>query len=243
MRTRIDLDQFIVKSAEKTSSHPAPDSSQFRLAPLFRELDHDTLTQIAAHARWRHIEAGDTLFAQGDAGKHFFLVKSGAVKLYLLSDNGQEHTLEIIGRERMFAEAVMFMGGNYPVYASALESGRLIAFDSVHFHRLLQDNSRLCLSLLAAMSRQMHALVADIDRLSLQSGARRLAQYLLAQPAHTHDNRRVLQLPASKQAIASLLDIRPETLSRIFSRMAEDGLIRVDNDTVIILAVNQLNQI
>lgn len=237
------MDQFILKSTEKISLSNALDTSQFRLAPLFRELDHPTLTQIATRARWRHIEVGESLFAQGEVGKHFFLVKSGSVKLYLLSDNGQEHTLEIIGRERMFAEAVMFMGGNYPVYASALESSQLIAFDSVHFHRLLQDNSRLCLRLLASMSRQLHTLVADIDRISLQSGARRLAQYLLAQPAHTHDNRRVLQLSVSKQAIASLLDIRPETLSRIFSRMTEDGLICVDNDTVTILMVNQLNQI
>jgi CRP-like cAMP-binding protein len=234
--------KIATKSAVKTSSKIALDTSQFRLVPLFRDIEHTTLADIATHARWRDIDAGETLFSQGDAGKHFFLVKSGAVKLYLLSENGQEHILEIISRERTFAEAVMFMGGNYPVYASALENTRLIAFDSTHFRRLLQDNPRLCLSLLAAMSRQLHALVADIDRISLQSGTQRLTQYLLAQPAHTHDNRRVLQLPASKQAIASLLDIRPETLSRIFSRLTEEGLLRVEGDTVTILAVNRLNQ-
>ena len=234
--------KITANAAVKTGSKIALDTSQFRLVPLFRDIEHTTLTDIAAHARWRNINAGETLFSQGDAGKHFFLIKSGTVKLYLLSENGQEHTLEIIGRERTFAEAVMFMGGNYPVYASALENSRLIAFDSTHFRRLLQDNPRLCLSLLAAMSRQLHALVADIDRISLQSGTQRLTQYLLAQPAHTHDNRRVLQLPASKQAIASLLDIRPETLSRIFSRLTEEGLLQVEGDTVTILAVNRLNQ-
>ncbi len=210
------------------------------MAPLFRELDRDTLAQIAEHARWRELDGNETLFAQGDSGKHFFLVKSGAVKLYLLSEDGQEHTLEIIGREGLFAEAVMFMGGNYPEYASTLAPSRLIAFDSAFFRHLLQDRPKLCLSLLAALSRQLHALVADIDRVTLQSGTRRLAQYLLLQPAHVMAGERVVQLPVSKQAIASLLDIRPETLSRVFARLADQGLIRVQGDAVVLVSVKQL---
>ena len=222
---------------------PHPDVSQFRLAHLFRDLDRDVLAQLALHSRWRMLEAAEPLFSQGEEGRSFFLLKSGAVRLYLLSENGQEHTLELIGREQIFAEAVMFMGGSYPVHAQALETSRLIAFDSAFFHGLLLERPRLCLNLLASMSRQLHGLVQDIDRITLQQGARRLAQYLLAQPGILQQTGRVIQLPASKQAIASLLDIRPETLSRLLARFIEDGLIQVDASAIRLLQPEQLKRI
>ncbi|MDR3391621.1 MAG: Crp/Fnr family transcriptional regulator [Sulfuriferula sp.] len=220
-----------------------PDIKDFRLAHLFRDLDRDVLTHIARHATWREFNAGETLFAKGDTGKYFFLVKSGAVKLFLLSEDGEEHIMELIGREQLFAEAVMFMGGSYPVSAAALEQTRLIAFDARFFASLLRDNSGLCLTLLAAMSRQMHTLVAEIDRLTLQSSTRRLAQYLLAQLARKENSTWVVPLPASKQNIASLLDIRPETLSRILARLADDGLIAVHADSIAILQPALLDQV
>ncbi len=220
-----------------------PEISQFRLLPLFRELDRDTLAQIAAHAHWRELASGEALFSQGQAGTHFYLVKSGTIKLYLLSADGQEHVLEMIGREGLFAEAIMFTGGNYPVHAAALEPSRLVAFESASFRQLLQERPKLCMGMLAALSRQLHSLIADIDRVTLQHGSRRLAQYLLAQPSRSTGSERVVQLPASKQAIASLLDIRPETLSRMFAQLTDQGLIRVQGDAIVVLSAKRLKQI
>jgi CRP/FNR family transcriptional regulator, dissimilatory nitrate respiration regulator len=220
-----------------------PDIKDFRLLHLFRDLERDTLAQIARHAVWRELEAGETLFVQDDKGKHFFLVKSGTIKLFLLSEEGEEHIMEIVNREQIFAEAAMFMGGSYPVSATALEPVQLIAFDAQFFVSLLRNNSGLCLTLLAAMSRQMHALVTEIDRLTLQSSTRRLARYLLAQLAHKTNSTWVVPLPASKQNIASLLDIRPETLSRILARLTDDGLIAVHVDGIAILQPTLLSQV
>ena len=105
-----------------------PDIKDFRLAYLFRDLDRALLAQIAERACWRELDAGAPLFAKNDPGNRFYLVKTGTMKLFLLAEDGQEHVMELIGREHLFAEAVMFMGGRYPVYAAALEPTRLIAF-------------------------------------------------------------------------------------------------------------------
>ncbi len=220
-----------------------PEISSFRLAPLFRELDRDLLTQIAQHARWRELETGEQLFAKGDTGHHFFLVKSGVIKLFLMSEDGEEHITEIAGREQLFAEAVMFMGDTYPVYASALEPSTLIAFDAHFFVTLLRANSDLCLKLLGTLSRQLHTLVVEIDGLTLHSGSRRLARYLLSQPAKKTANGRMVELPIAKQALASLLDLRPETLSRILNKLAEEGLIAIDTDCITLIQPVSLSRI
>lgn len=221
----------------------APDIKDFRLAYLFRDLDRAVLAQIAQRARWRELEAGEPLFAKNDPGNRFFLVKAGTIKLFLLAEDGQEHVMELIGREHLFAEAVMFMGGRYPVHAAALEPTRLIAFDADFFLGLLRHDADLCLALLAAMSRRVHGLVTEIDRLTLQTGAQRFAQYLLAQPAQKNADTRTVRLPASKQTIASLLGIQPETLSRILSKLRDEGLIQINAETVVVLKPDALSRI
>lgn len=220
-----------------------PDIKDFRLAYLFRDLDRALLAKIAERACWRELDAGEALFAKNDPGNRFFLVKTGTMKLFLLAEDGQAHVVELIGREHLFAEAVMFMGGRYPVHAAALEPTRLIAFDANFFLGLLRGNADLCVTLLAAMSRRMHALVTEIDRLTLQSGVQRFAQYLLAQPAQKAAGTRTVRLPAPKQAIASLLGIQPETLSRILSKLRDDGLVQVSGDTVVVLDYEALSRI
>lgn len=220
-----------------------PEISSFRLAPLFRELDRELLAQIAQHAHWHELGTGEPLFAKGDTGQHFFLVKTGVIKLFLLSEDGEEHITEIVSREQLFAEAVMFMGDAYPMYATALESSRLIAFDAHFFMTLLRGNADLCLKLLAALSRQLHALVADIDGLTLHSGTKRLARYLLAQPAKKTAGIAVVELPVAKQTLASLLDLRPETLSRILNRLAEEGLIAIDAERITLIEPTALQRL
>lgn len=220
-----------------------PDIKDFRLAYLFRDLDRELLAQIAERACWRELDAGAPLFAKNDPGNRFYLVKTGTMKLFLLAEDGQEHVMELIGREHLFAEAVMFMGGRYPVHAAALEPTRLIAFDAGFFMNLLRGNTDLCLALLAAMSRRVHGLVTEIDRLTLQTGVQRFAQYLLAQPAQKSADTRTIRLPASKQTIASLLGIQPETLSRILSKLRDEGLIQVNAETVVVLQPDALNRI
>lgn len=220
-----------------------PDIKDFRLAYLFRDLDRTLLAQIAARAGWRELDAGETLFAKNDPGKWFFLVKTGTMKLYLLAEEGQEHVLELVGREHLFAEAVMFMGGRYAVHAAALEPTRLIAFDADFFLGLLRSNADLCLALLADMSRRVHSLVTEIDRLTLQTGEQRFIQYLLTQPAQKISGTRMVRLPASKQTIASLLGITPETLSRILSKLRDQGVIQVNAETIVVLKPDALVRI
>jgi CRP-like cAMP-binding protein len=219
------------------------ETKDFRLAHLFRDLDRDALARIAQHANWRTLAAGENLFTQGAAGQHFYLVKTGVVKLHLTSVDGDEHILEIVGCEHLFAESVLFMGGRYPVSATALKNTRLIAFDAPFFLSLLRNNAQLCLTLMATMGQQMYALMSEIDRLTLQSGARRVAKYILAQPAHKTAQTQFVTFPASKHAIASLLDMRPETLSRILAKLADDGLIEVYADNIQILQPALLSQV
>lgn len=219
------------------------DIEQFRHIYLFSGLTDLELSRVAAHASFRELAAGEILFRREDSCNHFFLVQSGVVKLYRLSQSGEEKVIELISPNQLFAEAVMFMGARYPVHAETVEPVRLIAFDSQDFSDLLHGNSELCFRLMANMSRRMHGLINEIDRLTLHSGTERLIQYLLDQLPEGVAPSQSIRLRVPKLVIASRLGIQPETLSRILSKLRQEGLLEISEDTILLRDIAALRSL
>ena len=93
---------------------------------LFAALDATQRARLLGHVYTRPFAAGELLFNQGDAARAFFLLQSGAMKLYRMSAEGQEKVMRLIRPGQSFAESVMFMNEpRYPVYGQG-NRGRFI---------------------------------------------------------------------------------------------------------------------
>ena len=88
--------------------------------------------------------------------------------------------------------------------------------------------------MLAVLAQRLRRFATQIENLSLKEVPGRLASYLgyLAEEQGNPD-RVVLDIP--KGQLASLLGASSETLSRIFARMTDEGLIRVEGRTIHLL--------
>lgn len=208
---------------------------------LFSAFDSTQMKTMAAAAEQVSLAQGDRLFNQGDEIRRFFHLVSGRMKLYRLSPEGDEKVIDLVGPGQTFAEAVVFMRTEgYPVNADALEASRLIGFDASTFLGLLRESNESCLRLMGAMSRRLRMHVNEIDRLALQNATSRFIGYILnaASEEGAHGHR--VELNAPKNVLASRLSIQPETFSRILSRLAGAGLIRVERQAVILVDVDAL---
>jgi len=200
---------------------------------LFEPLGAEQLERISHAAHEIQLGPAEVLFSQGEPAHQFFLVTEGLIKLFLLSREGDEKVIEVITPGNSFAEAVMFMDpAGYPVNASAVGDTRLLAFENRVFLDLLEESPALTRKLLATMSRRLHALLREIDELTLHNATYRFVTYLL-QHDRMHDNRVDLSVP--KQLVASRLSIKPETLSRILARLRERGLVQIDGERITLL--------
>jgi CRP-like cAMP-binding protein len=161
-------------------------------------------------------------------------VAEGVIRLFRASPQGDEKVIDLIGPNRFFAEAVLFMGSRYPINASAQSQARLIAFDGRSFRDWLAHDANRCFRLLAAMSARMHKLVNEIDRLTLMKGADRLLQYLLDHSDPDETGRHKVELEAPKQVIASRIGVKPETFSRLLHKLTDIGCVEMDGNTLYI---------
>lgn len=206
-----------------------------RRAYLFAGMAEADYREVVEYAHTVRLTTGQTLFQQDTPFTALYWVAEGMIRLYRVSPHGEEKVIELIGPGRSFAEAVMFMGGNYPVCASALMPSRLIAIDGVRLRQWLAQDTARCFRLMAVMSMRMHKLVGDIEQLTLMKGTDRLLQYLLDHADPDETGRQVVELKAPKLVIASRLGIKPETFSRLLHKLSDQGLIEVHENRVYLL--------
>lgn len=217
-----------------------PDFEALRRSYLFSGLQDDEYLEAIAHAAPLQLTAGQMLFSQGDPAVAFYWVAEGTMKLFRASPQGDEKVIELVGAQRLFAEAVLFMGGQFPVNAAAQTPTRLVAINGREFKAWLARDANRCFRLMAGMSARMHKLVNEIDRLTLMKGADRLLQYLLDHSDPDETGRHKVELEAPKQIIASRIGVKPETLSRLLHKLSDQGCIEIQGQTLYMCDPEQL---
>jgi CRP/FNR family transcriptional regulator len=193
---------------------------------LFKGLPENELEKIEQVAVERHFKRGETIFSEGDEGSGFYIVAEGQVKIYKVSMDGKEQILHIFGPGEPFGEVPVFAGQQFPANAQAIAESHLLFFPRSAFVDLVTHNPSLAMNMLAVLSMRLRQFTVQVENLSLKEVPGRLAAYLIYL-SEEQKNKDSVTLSISKGQLASLLGTIPETLSRIFAKMAGQNLIEV----------------
>ncbi len=215
---------------------PKPvEEQELRSHPVLEGLEDDLLGTVAQDTRPLLLDRDEMLFRQGEPASHFYIVRKGQIKLFRLGLDGHEKIIDVAGPGGSFAEAAMFMAErSYPVNTAAIEPAELLAIPTEPVRHTLEASTGACFRLMAHMSKRLRQHVSEIEALSLQNGALRLANYLLETVASGRDGE-VVHLPLTKKTLAARLSLQPETLSRLLGQFEEQGLITVQGPEIRIL--------
>ena len=217
------------------------DEDVLRQAPLFQALDDLQLNDVLKSGKVLSLPAKNVLFEKDTDASHFYLLRSGQIKLFCLSEEGDEKVLDIINPSQTFAEAIMFLPKKiYPVSAETLKESEVYSFDMNQFRSMLESSQETCFRLMATMARRLHSSITDINNLTLHNATYRLVVYLLEQLPEGAVALSNIHLDATKLIIASRLSIKPETFSRILLRLSKQGLIEVHGNDITLIDVNGL---
>lgn len=190
---------------------------------FFGSLPTDVFEAVVSRCRVIKLREGDPLFRQGEPAQSIFAVLDGMVKLSRTSQAGDEVVVEVFQPGASFAEALAFKSALYPVSATALLDCRILEAPNEVVKTEIMAQPEGFGAILGATFAHLHSLLNQIEELKSSSGHRRLARYILAKA--TFDGVAVVaELPFEKQVLASLLGIKPETLSRAFRKLEAHGL-------------------
>ena len=200
---------------------------------LFAGLSDSQLEKLESIAIPRDLVKGEQIFISGEEAKGFYSVMSGKVKIYRESLSGKEQIIHIFGTGEIFGEVPVFQGSSYPASAITLMKSTLLYFSREKFELIIREDPELAMSMLALLSGRLRQMVNHVAALSLAEVPGRLASYLLLLKSTQKSH--ILELDLPKGQIAAYLGTIQETLSRIFKKMSEQGLIKVERKRIEII--------
>ena len=207
--------------------------------PLFRGLSEKQLDRLLSIGSRRRFVKEETIFSQGEDARGFFVVLSGRVKVFKLSLEGKEQILHLFGPGEPIGEVPVFAGETFPAHAQALEASELLFLPGQRLRELFREDPSLAMNMLGVLSRRLREFTRLIEDLSLKELPARLAAYIL-ELQELRPEAEELTLDMTKGTLAKILGTSQETLSRMFRRMSEAGLIEVRRSTIRILDEDRL---
>jgi uncharacterized membrane protein len=137
-------------------------------APIFRLLDAEERTALAAVLGEVSFAAGATVFAAGEPGDRMYVVGAGTVELSVADKLGQKIVLAEAGPGDIFGELSLLDQGPRTATAVALEPVQLMVLDRPALTRFLATKPEAALDMMAVMAKR----IRETDERLRQGAAR-----------------------------------------------------------------------
>ena len=195
--------------------------------PILRACEDAVLDVLEEGAQFVRFGSGASVFERGSMPTGLFFVHAGAVRLMSLCPEGRPKVVEIFEPGGMFGEIGVFTGHCYRTWTQAIGASVLIHVPRARMLEAVAMDNALSNRMLTAVCARIQRLVDAISSTASGTASLRVASYLLEQLERSPRTDACIVLPAPKKAIASLLNLTPETLSRVLRSMVEDGVLTV----------------
>lgn len=189
--------------------------------PIFHSLNQEERQEVAQITRQMSVDKGELIYAMGDEVHSLFVIHSGLVKIYRLSDTGKEQVLRVMEPGDFLGELALFSPSPMQHYAEALEPCTMCMIDAAPLRELMAKYPSIAFKLLEELTRRLEKTEQLLEEISLHSVERRLAQALLDLSGEDSE----IELTMSKRDLASQMGMTSETLSRKLSAFEAQGWI------------------
>ncbi len=211
--------------------------------PFFRHLPLEEIKDINIRFHDRSYTAGQTVHVEGDTADHLYLAAMGRVKLIRNTSSGHEVLLDILHGGEYFGNLKALGADTYTETAITQTDCCILEISSKDFEGVLKHYPGVALRVLSAVGKRLAESREQIAQLSTYTVEQRTAAALLRLAGKVGEVREesiLIQLPISRQDLAAMTGSTTETVSRVMSRFAEEGLIRSGRKWVAVMDQNRL---
>lgn len=130
---------------------------------IFSGLDAPTLENLASITEVRNYQAGQQIYAEGEADAALFVIVTGRIRIDKQVNAGQQQTLQQIGAGEILGAISFVLGGEHSVSAQALGDAELLMIRRTEFDRLSARNPAVGYKIMLRLAGQLAALLRDMD--------------------------------------------------------------------------------
>lgn len=183
---------------------------------LFSKLSEENLAKIKKKSIVQSYSAGGIVFYEEDESDQIYIVLEGSVKLYKTSPKGTQVQINRFTAPAMVGEYACFENMPFPATCEFVTDGKLIHIPKSFILENLGD-SDFALEMIKSLTAKIMVLSSLIHKETIYSSEAKVAKILMEKSEIFHK--------LKYNEIASILNITPETLSRILKKFKTEGYI------------------
>jgi len=217
--------------------------ASLRRCALFAHVEPVGLRVLAGTMVRRRFRRNEVIFHQGDPGDSLHVVATGAVKIVLPSSEGDEAIIATLQPGDFFGELALLDGAPHSATATAVEPVETLSLARAPFQHLLDDDRGLRIALLSGLAAELRRLTGHVEELHFLDLAGRLAMRLVRLARDRDPSAKgevTLDWPFTQSDLAAMIGGTRQSVNKLLSRLVDDGLLRIEHDTLVINDVQAL---
>jgi CRP/FNR family transcriptional regulator len=191
---------------------------------IFENLEKEELDEIEKISSIKKFNKDNIVFYEGDESKYLYFLLKGNIKLYKVMAQDRELVLKVFNKNEFIAEVANFEEINYPATAQAINDIEVLRIDFASFKSQIYNNPKLSFMIMKSLIKKIRNLENVLSMNLVLDSKQRVARYIYNNIDEFFKTKNV--------KIAEILNITPETLSRILRVFKDEKIIDTKNKTI-----------
>ena len=222
----------------------APKPGSLANIEILSDLSPDDIARLDERCNWRVVGRQEVIIDRQSESREVYFIVSGRVRVVNYSLSGREVTFDDLTAGEHFGELAALDSQPRSANVLALENTTVATMSHETFRALLLQHPEVALHIMERMAKIIRTSTERIMDLSTLGANNRVHAELLrlAKPCAEDDNAAMIKPIPIHGDIASRVSTTRETVARVLSDLARSGLVKRENDRLIVLDVEQLTE-
>ena len=194
--------------------------------PMFSALEDKYIKELKNAVHIKHYTKDSIVFYEGDESEYLHILMEGDVKLYKTSPKGSQIQINRFSAPSVIAEFACFEQEVFPASCEFVSDG---VIGLLHFDKLYEylNQAAFSLELIKSLTSKVMLLSALVHKETILSSEAKVADLMVKKI--TIFNR------LKNNELASILNLTPETFSRILTKFKKEGIVSVKDHHLTVL--------
>jgi len=195
------------------------------IVPIFSHLNDKNKRKISHFITDKTYSKGDILYRAQECDSTLYIIHKGRVKIYRLTESGCEQLVRILEPGDFTGEYTIFNNeSTHGEYAEAMTEITACTLNHKNIQPLLLEQPEIAMEIMKEMSHRLENSEKQTTQVTVGKIGERLAMYL-ADLVENEEEEATVELPMSRKEISSYLGTTPESISRKFKELEDQGMI------------------
>ncbi len=194
--------------------------------PMFSDLEKKFNKELKESIYIKKYNKKSIVFYEGDESDYLHILLEGTIRLYKTSPKGSKVQIKRMDAPNTIGEYAIFENEPFPVTCEFISNG---AMGMLHFDKVYKylDNKEFSLGLIKSLTSKIMLLSSLVHKETILSSEAKVADLMIEKLSIF--NR------LKNNEIASILNLTPETFSRILSKFKREKIISIQQHNLSIL--------